>query len=226
MFSSQAISHENRIEFPADIELKGPAGVLGLFDIKDSKYYPRFDFYNMKSEGSLILIEKFMTFQQTTEVTCGPATIVMLLQHYGKYDGQGDRLMHEMRENKEKPEVTLRDMINMLNTTGDWDIYSTYDLDDPYHIPKELLINSLKEGKPIIIGDNEWGGHWRIIIGFDDMGDDIEANDVFILAEPYDTTDHFQDGYTIIPFQRLYYNWSNRFDPDFSHNLFLIGTPK
>ena len=224
--AGQAVVESNRIPFPTDIVLDGAAAIQSRFDILNSPYFPRIDFFNMKSTGSLILLERFRTFQQTTEFTCGPSTIVMLLHHYGINYEHGDRLLYELRANHEKPESTLRDMITMLESTGDWDIVSTFDLEDPSSIPKELLINSLKNGKPIIIGDDDWGGHWRIIIGFDDMGDDNEENDIFIIADPYDTTDHFQDGYNVISFQKLYYNWRNSFDPDFSHNLFLIANPK
>ena len=224
--ADQTVVESNRIPFPPDIVLDGAAAIQSRVDILDSPYFPRIDFFNMKSTGSLILLERFRTFQQTTEFTCGPSTIVMLLHHYGINYEHGDRLLYELRANHEKPESTLRDMITMLESTGDWDIVSTFDLEDPSSIPKELLINSLKNGKPIIIGDDDWGGHWRIIIGFDDMGDDNEANDIFIIADPYDTTDHFQDGYNVISFQKLYYNWRNSFDPDFSHNVFLIANTK
>jgi len=226
IYANQNEQESNRIPFPAGIVLDGAAAVQTQFDILDSPYYPRHDFFNMKSSESLILLERFKTFQQTTEFTCGPATIVMLLHHYGINYEHGDRLLYEMRANHARPESTLKDLITMLESTGNWEIMSTFDLEDPAHLPPTLLIDSLKEGKPIIIGDDDWGGHWRIIIGFDDMGDDIEANDVFILADPYDTTDHFQDGYNIIPAQRLYYNWRNNYDPDFTHNLFLIAYPK
>jgi len=216
----------HKISYPDGIVLDGSAGVDRQFDVQNSSYYPQLDFYNMKSSDNLTILENFKTFQQTTEVTCGPACIVMLLEYYGMYDGQGDRKMYELREDKDRPQTMLKDMIHMLESFGAWDIYSTYDLDDPAEVPADLILNSLKDGKPIIIGDDDWGGHWRIIIGYDDMGDEIEANDVLIVAEPYDTTDHNQDGYTIISFQRLYYNWSNRFDPDFTYNLFLIASPK
>jgi len=219
-------SDAHKIPYPTDIVLEGPAGIDRQFDVPNSPYYPQLDFYNMKSGDSLVILENFKTFQQTTEVTCGPACIVMLLEYYGMYDGQGDRQMYELRENKGRPQTMLKDMIYMLETFGEWEIYSTYDLDDPGFVPADMIVSSLREKRPIIIGDDDWGGHWRIIIGYDDMGDDIEANDVLILADPYDTTDHNQDGYTVIPFQRLYYNWSNRFDPDYSHNLFLIASPK
>ena len=32
-------------------------------------------------------------------------------------------------------------------------------------------------------------------------------NDVLILADPYDTTDHNQDGYNIVSASRFYYMW-------------------
>ncbi|MCL2108950.1 MAG: C39 family peptidase [Oscillospiraceae bacterium] len=205
--------------------LDGAASVERVFDVQSSPYYASPDFYNMRSGGSLIILEKFKTFQQTTEVTCGPACLVMLFEYYGMYEGQGDREWYELRENKDRPETMLKDLINILESEGGWEIYSTYDLQDATQVPPDLIINALKDGKPIIIGDDDWGGHWRIIIGYDDMGDDFEGNDVLILADPYDTSDHNQDGYTVISFQRLYYNWSNRYDPDFPQNLFLIASP-
>lgn len=46
-----------------------------------------------------------------------------------------------------------------------------------------------------MVGSDEWGGHWQVIIGYDDMGTiDRTEDDVIILADAYDTTDHNQDG--------------------------------
>jgi len=217
----------NKIPYPQGITLDGPAGVDRQFDITNSPYYPTFDFYNMKSTNNLTILSNFKTFQQTTEFTCGPACVVMVLTYYGLYHGQSDREIYELRENKERPETMLKDLIAMFEGYGKWDIYSTYDLPNPAELPMDFIINTLRQGKPIIFGDGEWGvGHWRIIIGYDDMGDDIVANDVLILAEPYDTNDHNQDGYTIMPFERLYYNWTNQFDPDFSVYLFVVAEPR
>ena len=219
--------NDHKISYTTGVVLEGAAGVDRQFDVRDSPYYPPLDFYNMKSGGGLTILENFKTYQQTTEVTCGPACLVMLLEYYGMYEGQYDREWYELRENKERPESMLKDLIMMLESLGEWDIYSTYDLDGSAEVPNDLIINSLREGKPVIIGDGEWGlGHWAVVIGYDDMGDDIEENDVLIIADPYDTTDHNQDGYIVRSFQRLYYNWTNPFDPDFSRNLFLIASPK
>ena len=53
----------------------------------------------------------------------------------------------------------------------------------------------------------DWGGHWRVIIGYDDMGDKQDGNDVLIMADPSDTTDHLQDGYGIVPAERFFHMW-------------------
>jgi len=217
----------NKIPYPQGITLDGPAAVDRQFDITNSPYYPTIDFYNMKSTNSLTILQNFKTFQQTTEVTCGPACVVMVLEYYKKYNGQSDRDIYSLRKNLNRPETLLKDIITMFNGYGEWDFYSTYDLPDPTELPMNFIINTLRQGKPIIFGDGEWGvGHWRIIIGYDDMGDNIVANDVLILAEPYDTNDHNQDGYTIMPFERLYYNWTNQFDPDFAQYLFVVAMPR
>ena len=217
----------HKIPYPAGIVLDGAAGVERKFDVPDSPYFPVIDFYNKKSDGSLIILENFKTYQQTTEVTCGPACVIMVLEHYGLYDGFNYLNLYELRADKTRPESMLKDLMTMFESVGQWDFYSTYDLEDPSYVPKDLLLNALKEGKPIIIGDGEWGiGHWRIVIGYDDMDDEFDGNDVLILAESYDVTHHNQDGYMIMPFWRLYYNWTNQFDPDFSQNVFLIASPK
>ena len=40
------------------------------------------------------------------------------------------------------------------------------------------------------------------------MGTEAENADVFLVADPYDTTDHNQDGYGVSPAERLMYNFT------------------
>ena len=42
--------------------INGPDRLVGKIDIKDSPYFKAPDFYNMKSGGSLILLEKFLLY--------------------------------------------------------------------------------------------------------------------------------------------------------------------
>ena len=55
---------------------------------------------------------------------------------------------------------------------------------------------------------NDWGGHWQVIIGYDTMGTETTQDDVIIVADPYDTTDHNQDGYGIYSAERFLYNFT------------------
>lgn len=60
---------------------------------------------------------------------------------------------------------------------------------------------------PLLVEWSAWGGHWTVIIGCDDMGTPEISDDVLIMADPYDTTDHCQDGYVIISLERFFYEW-------------------
>ena len=53
----------------------------------------------------------------------------------------------------------------------------------------------------------EWGGHWRVIIGYDDLGTGSTLDDVLIMADPYDTCDHNQDGYAANNGEKFYSMW-------------------
>ena len=68
----------------------------------------------------------------------------------------------------------------------------------------------------VIMESVEWGGHWMTLIGYDDMGTTETADDVLIFADPFDTTDHNQDGYYIVSFERYYATW-------FDHNVLPEG---
>jgi hypothetical protein len=53
------------------------------------------------------------------------------------------------------------------------------------------------------------------------MGTDETQDDVLILADPYDTTDHNQDGYYLEAFERLVYGWGAAFDSRRSDVFFI-----
>ena len=44
--------------------------------------------------------------------------------------------------------------------------------------------------------------------------DDHFGDDVLILADPYDTSDHLQDGYFTINAERFFYMWHEGFSSD------------
>ena len=65
-------------------------------------------------------------------------------------------------------------------------------------------------------------------MGYDSMGTAHTGDDVLFMADPFDTSDHLQDGYNILSAERFFYMW-------FDHQLFkkadqnkqwLIAKPK
>ena len=56
----------------------------------------------------------------------------------------------------------------------------------------------------------DWDGHWQAIIGYDNNGTPGIGDDILIFADPYDTSDQWQDGYYYYPLERWFYMWSDR----------------
>ena len=82
----------------------------------------------------------------------------------------------------------------------------------------KFMKRNLLQGKSIIVENVEFGGHWRVIIGCDELYDDV-----LIFADPFDTSDHKQDGYTCGSLDRFYWMW---FDKRERNQPWLVATPE
>ncbi len=211
--SNQAeFSDEMKIPYGCDLDEYGADSVERDGDHKDSPYYAHPDFYNMKSTDTLTILPQFKTMQQTSEWSCGVTASLMVLDNFGKLGDYTEESLAEIRSNGLKPEATsLADIVKIFETVGGFEVESTYDY--PGEAAAEFMTldkiqELLKNNQPIIVGWNDWGGHWQVIIGYDTMGTDTYQDDVIIMADSYDTTDHNQDGYNIWGAERFYYNWT------------------
>ena len=83
---------------------------------------------------------------------------------------------------------------------------------ESYMAFKDFVIRNLRQQRPVMVENIDWGGHWRVIIGYDDMGTESSLDDVLIMADPYDTCDHLQDGYVINNGEKFFSMW-------FDHNV-------
>ena len=162
----------------------------------------------MKSSGSLLLLEKFKTYQQTSEYTCGEAALIMAI-HYlsGEVLNETD-LAIKAHANK-KNGTTIHNLERLVESLGyEYESKTTFGESSPSLTEEafsDYIKEALKNKEPIISLSNDWGGHYSVIIGYDDMGTkDYLEDDIIILADPYDTTDHMNDGYTIFSYDRFY----------------------
>lgn len=226
---------DNTIAYPKgyDTTSSGASSYANNGDHANSQYFAQLDVYNLKSTDTLTILPEFKTYQQTTEFTCGPATGLMVLNHYGETDYDELEISEMMKSHKdlngnnteevgvanEKGEYgTSTDRIVNFFEEIDWDVTSSltegkldagYTFDDPAKF-KEFITSNLKESTPIMVEWIDWAGHWSSIIGYDTMGTEQFGDDVLILADPYDTSDHSQDGYHIYPAERFYYMWLDK----------------
>ena len=71
---------------------------------------------------------------------------------------------------------------------------------------KNFVLDNLKLGYPIIVENIDWGGHYKIIIGFDSPSSKIEQ-DMLIFADPYDSYDGNYDGYNYCAAEQFFDMW-------------------
>lgn len=211
---SQNFSDEMKIEKEVDMEEEaGADSVERMGDHEGSPYFPQLDFYNMESTDSLTILPKFKTIQQSTEWSCGVDAVMMVLEYYNKLDGYNEETLAQMRTNGlDYAATTLESVLKIFDEVGGFEVASTYDYtEENMHdeITLDMIQDYLSNGVPVIVAWNDWGGHWQVIIGYDTMGtEDYTGDDVIIVADSYDTTDHNQDGYGVYGAERFYYNWT------------------
>lgn len=228
----------------------GAAGVERSGDYDKSPYYNFFDFYDGKGPtDTLDILKNYETIQQSTEWTCGCTSAVMVLEHFNKNKGkETDLSLSHLRQNGEAGATFLSGMeqifakMNGINDDN-WVWFTRNDLSNPSgeesyiggyclqagSADKGLIPYLIKEGIPVMIGWDEWGGHWQTIIGYDDMDTPQTQDDVLVLADSYDTTDHDQDGYYLESFERLVYGWNVQFEEKnggFDYNNFIVAFPR
>lgn len=81
------------------------------------------------------------------------------------------------------------------------------DAKDSYFV--KWILENLKASRPIMVEWSDCGGHWQAIIGYDNNGTPSIGDDILIFADPYDTSDHWQDGYYYYPLERFFQLWND-----------------
>ena len=219
------------IPYPGSLDVKseGASSAPAEINHKGSVYFDTAtDYYETASTDSRIILRNYPTYQQTRENTCGPASALTVLWYYGVKDYDEMALAREM---KTKPEVGTapKDMLAFFERLG-WKTQSSIHRSkrfEDYGSFMKFVQDNLKAGVPILVENVEFGGHWRVIIGYDTMNTESEADDVLIMVDPYDTSDHQQDGYTVNNGERFYYMWFDHYmlPEDQRDQPFIVAHP-
>ena len=186
----------------------GASSFCGVADHNKSRYYVANDFYNMKSEGTLHILEHFETYQQTKEYTCGAASALMVLNWYGKkkYDEIAVSQLVDSHTSKGSTVENIADFFDLIG----WNVDFHADTKAKFETIEEaesFFINAIDSGTPVMVDWVDWAGHWQVLIGIDTCNTETPYDDVLIFADPYDVTDHRQDGYYTFPLGRFLGMW-------------------
>lgn len=231
--ATENLSDEMKIPYAIDLSPEdGADSVERAGDHAESPYFAHPDVYNLESTDTLTVLHNFKTQQQTSEWACGVTAALTVLDWYDRLGDWNEETLAALRhsldgtEMEGYPGTTLDQAMDIFNGVGGFNILTTYDQPD---IWLNDIQSYLAEGKPVMICWNDWGGHWQVIVGYDTMGTETEQDDVFLVADPYDTTDHNQDGYGVYPAERLMYNFTmyDAFPEEEGGNdmLFIVASP-
>lgn len=209
---SGAIAERRTIPYPKSyqehLRESGASAFAGQTNHAGSKYYISNDYYSWSSQGTLHILSHFETYQQTTEYTCGAACALMVLNWFDakRYH---EKLLEQLIESKPGQGSTVENIADFFDLIG-WNVERHAAQDLQFRSIEDFerfLVDYIDMGIPIMVDWVDWAGHWQVIIGIDTCGSDTPYDDVLIFADPYDVTNHNQDGYYIFPLARFYSMW-------------------
>ena len=213
-----------------DTQSEGASSAPAIINHEHSIYFDTMtDCFELKNSRNRVILTRYPTYQQTRENTCGPAAALTVLYWFGVKNYTEASLALEMKTQPYPIGTSPDNMLNFFKSLG-WETNSslTHQRFTSYEAFMDFVIAQIKAGTPIMVENVYWGGHWRVIIGYDTMGTKSTLDDVLIMADPYDTCDHKQDGYTFENGENFYAMW-------FDHSMlpenqriqpFIIARPK
>ncbi len=212
--SGDEAASERVIAYPAgyDTAKEGASSYNGIGNVENSPYFTSLDVYNLQSTATLTILPHYKTYQQTTEITCGPAAAMTVLQHFGNTSWQ-EKEIAKIMATKPLVGTDTQGMVKFFKAIG-WDVKSSLTSANKDGVSfgkeedfKSFVLENLHDNTPLMVENIDWSGHWRVIIGYDTMGTETLADDVLIMADSYDTGDHKQDGYVVQSSEKFYYMW-------------------
>ncbi len=200
----------------------------GAVDEPTSQYHAFVDYYNMENNDTRLILTNYRGFQQTMASSCGICSTFTVLAYYGKNIDLWDEvylvetyqaLTGKIIYNVGVGGSGLRTLVTKGLGFPQFDYTSNSSasyVDDKtsvrfytYDMFTEWVVGNLSKGTPMPISWRPHGGHWEVIIGYDDMGTDFPYDDVLVLADSGDSWDHYQDGYNTLVASQFYHQWFN-----------------
>ena len=157
----------------------------------------------------------------TIECACGPNAVLMILHYFNDYSFE-EKDVFEKVDCKIPGGTKIKNIVDFFKD-------SNYEIETSIEHPKtingkcfetmeefrDFVIANLKKGYPILVESVYYGGHYQVIIGYDQRSENGGfLNDILIFADSSDETDDYIDGYTYFSAFKFFKMWfDDRFLP-------------
>ena len=232
---SQAVIPENHIIRNADGSYGGTynkskygsgSAANGVRDQLTRNYHRFIDVFNMTSTDTRTVLTGYRGYSQTMAASCGPSALYTICHYYGfdpevfneltiveSYDAVNSKKVY----NNGTWAPNLKKALENMGVTGiSYGMSHTEYGEKPSFPTYASFVAFVKEniakGQPIAVSHRPHGGHWEVIIGYDDMGTDYIYDDVIIRGATGGSWDHYQDGYIVYSASLFYRQWNSDFN--------------
>lgn len=184
------------------------------------EYYVKHDFYHLKSDEELTILNEFKTHQWTINCACGPNAVLMILNYFNDYSLTEKNIFDQV-DCKIPGGTKIKNIVDFFRNNG-YEIETSIEhsknvngkIFETMEEFRDFVISNLKKGYPILVESVYYGGHYQVIIGYDKRSKEGFLNDVLIFADSSDETDDFVDGYNYFSAFKFFMMWfDDRFFP-------------
>lgn len=181
------------------------------------KWYPLLNTGELARSPHVDFIPNLKGYQQTTDYTCGPASLMATAAFYGvpgiSLNRENEmRIAHEAGAGDPKtlapgeaPGLSPEAVTAWLRAHGLKAELSFDEAGDYSGLTR--LRDNIRKGIPTLVEWIGYGEHWVIAVGYDDRGTPETTDDVILFADSADVCDDHQDGYTFANADKFYWCW-------------------
>ena len=185
--------------------------------------------FSLKSNQKLILLD-IQGYQQTTDYTCAPSAVMSILKYYGLLSNKDLnattelKLSQEMGTSEDKG-TTPQQIVEWFNNNG---FEAHYGINGTI----EMIQDNLKKGIPTLVEWIDWGGHWVVVAGYQNLGKHYsDDKDTIFFADPEAHDNNIDTIYGLTSFNpdRFFSMWfdAQYFNPgNLVRGVYIIAVPK
>lgn len=196
----------------------------GYRDQPTLNYHKYLDVHNLVDTSTRTICEKYRGFMQTHKSSCGLCATFSITMYYGfdrnvfnqetivaTYESVNNTKVYNKGSGAASIKLAL-ESLGVTNIEYGQYLAENWQTDMPFPTYESFVAYTklnLDKDQPIAVSHRPHGGHWCVIIGYDDMGTEYIYDDVIMLADSGDSWDHFEDGFDTYAATLFYRQWYN-----------------